>query len=76
MILLLLLLLLSGEMGFFDIILEGDIMQIVTTISTNLPNWSRFGHFIEGIQEQSLLLWSFRVSNVRKEANSAAHMLC
>jgi hypothetical protein len=38
MILLLLLLLLSGEMGFFDIILEGDIMQIVTTISTNLPN--------------------------------------
>jgi hypothetical protein len=60
---------------FFDIILEGDAIQIVTAIFTDLPNWSRFEHFIDEIQEQSLLLWSFRVSHVIRKANSVAHTL-
>jgi len=70
-----------GDMGrfffffFFDIILEGDAIQIVTAIFTDLPNWSRFEHFIDEIQEQSLLLWSFRVSHVIRKANSVAHTL-
>jgi ribonuclease HI len=68
-------LLFSKEIGFFDAILEGDALQIVTANSIESPNWSRFGHFIEGIKEQALLFRSFSVSHVRREANSAAHLL-
>jgi hypothetical protein len=68
-------LLFCREIGLFDIILEGDAMQIVTTISTDLLNWSRFEHFIEGIKKKVLLLRSFRLFHVRRDANSTAHML-
>lgn len=39
-------LLFSKEIGFFDVILDGDALQIMKS-----PNWSKFGHFIEGIKE-------------------------
>jgi hypothetical protein len=65
----------TREIGLFDIILEGDTMQIVTAIFTDLSNWSKFGHFIEGIKEEVTSLRSFRVIHTRKEANTAAHIL-
>jgi hypothetical protein len=65
----------SSTIFLFDIIPEGDAMQIVTSISTYLFNWSRFGHFIEKIKEEVMSLWSFRVVHTRREANSVAHTL-
>jgi hypothetical protein len=68
-------LLFRKEICFFGVILEGDALQIVITISMESPNWSRFGHFIEEIKEQALLFRSFSVSHVRREANSASYLL-
>jgi hypothetical protein len=36
-------LLFSKEIDFFYVILDGDALQIVTTIFMESPNWSRFG---------------------------------
>lgn len=40
----------SQEMGFIDLILEGDALQIVKAINLNMENSSSYGHFVEGIQ--------------------------
>jgi hypothetical protein len=71
-------LLFSKEIGFFfffNVILDGDALQIVTTIFMESPDWSKFGHFNEGIKQQTLLFQSFSVSHVRKKANLASHLL-
>jgi hypothetical protein len=31
------------ELGLYNIILEGDVLQVVKTMSSNVHNWSRFG---------------------------------
>jgi hypothetical protein len=39
------------EMGFFDIILEGDALQVVNVVNMGSLNWSKMGHLIDGIKE-------------------------
>jgi hypothetical protein len=71
-------LLFSKEIGFFfffNVSLVGAALQIVTTIFMESPDWSKFGHFNEGIKQQTLLFQSFSVSHVRKKANLASHLL-
>jgi hypothetical protein len=38
------------------------------------PNWSRFGHLIEGIKKQALLFRFFSVSHERRETNSTSYL--
>jgi ribonuclease HI len=38
------------EMGFYDIILEEDALQIVDVIKATCNNWSSFGHIVDGIK--------------------------
>jgi hypothetical protein len=57
----------SKEVGFFDVIFEGDALQIVQEINTVLPSYSNCGHFIEGVKQE---LGSFRSYYVTREARS------
>jgi hypothetical protein len=62
------------EAGFFDIILEGDALQIVLEINSGSPSLSRFGHFIDSINRE---LSSFRYAkfvHVPRELHSATHV--
>ncbi len=45
----------------FDIILEGDALQIVIKVNSKIPQMSKFSHFMEGIKQG---LGSFRSSCV------------
>lgn len=42
---------LCREMGFLDIILEGDALQVFNAVNMVAKNLSRLGHFIDGIKE-------------------------
>jgi hypothetical protein len=48
-------------------------MQIIKVIFTNLSNWSRFSHFIEGIKEEVRSLRPLRVVHMKRKVNSATH---
>jgi hypothetical protein len=37
------------EVGFYDIILEGDAKQVVDDVNSRTPNQNVAGHFVEGI---------------------------
>jgi hypothetical protein len=37
-------------LGFVDIILEGDALQIVNAVKATSNNLSKFGHIVEGIK--------------------------
>jgi hypothetical protein len=37
-------------MGFSDIILEWDALQIVNAVKTTINNWSNFGNIVDGIK--------------------------
>lgn len=66
------------EVGFFDIILEGDALQIVLEIkliNSGLPFLSRFGHFIDSINRELSSFRSTKFVHVPRELNSAAHVL-
>ncbi|XP_062170937.1 uncharacterized protein LOC133876697 [Alnus glutinosa] len=61
--------------GFFDIILEGDALQIVKKVNSNSSSMHSSGHFIEGIKEELGTFRSFSVVHVRREENFATHTL-
>jgi hypothetical protein len=63
------------DMGFFDIILEGDTLQIVLEINSSLPSLSRFGHFIDSINRELSSFRSAKFVHVPRELNSATHVL-
>lgn len=63
----------SKDMGLFDIILEGNALQIIKEINSTNINLSRYGHFIDGIKTELSFFRSFRVMHERREANSDTH---
>jgi hypothetical protein len=42
------------EIGLFDIVAEGDALQVVKEINLATSNLSRYGHFIDGIKTHIL----------------------
>jgi ribonuclease HI len=63
------------DLGFFDIILEGDSLMVTKALEGKGENWLKFGQIVE---DTKLLLRSFQhwsISHVRREANGAAHGL-
>lgn len=65
----------SREVGFYDIIMEDDNLQIVNAINIEAKNWSRFGHFVEGIKDGMRIFRSSSFVHVRRDANSTVHGL-
>jgi ribonuclease HI len=65
----------SRDMCFNDIILEGDALQIVAAVQTDSQHWSRFGHIVDGIKLGLSQLRSWQINHVKRDANSAAHVL-
>jgi hypothetical protein len=59
----------------FDIILEGNAIQVVKEINSDSQPLNRFGHFIEGIRSALSSLRSFHVVYVRRETNLVAYFL-
>jgi hypothetical protein len=60
---------------FFDIILEGDALQIVLEINSGSHSLSRFGQFIDNIKHE-LSYFNFVIFvHVPRELNSVAHVL-
>jgi hypothetical protein len=43
---------LCKEMGFIDIVLKGDALQIVNAVKVTGNNWSMFGHIVDGIKAE------------------------
>jgi ribonuclease HI len=42
----------SKEVGFFDVIFEGDALQVVQEIQSTSPHACNFGHFVESIKQE------------------------
>lgn len=66
---------LSKEIGFNDIILKGDTLQIVNAVKAEGNNWSKFGHIIDGIKLGLCQLRSWRIKHVKRDANTTAHTI-
>jgi hypothetical protein len=60
---------LSKEIGFNDIILKGDALQIVKAIKATFNNWSNIGHIVEGINIGLRQMRSWRIEHVKRDAN-------
>ena len=63
------------EVGFSELILEGDNMTVMKSLISLKPNWSPLGHTYEEIQCISTGLRSFTVSFVKHSTNTVAHAL-
>jgi ribonuclease HI len=48
------------EVGFLDVMLEGDASQVIREVNSGPPILSRIGHFVESIRrEVKFLLFNF-----------------
>jgi len=65
----------SKEVGFFDVILEGDAAKVINEINSEPPYSSRIGHFLENIHIEKGCFRSVLFSFIPRECNSAAHNL-
>jgi hypothetical protein len=54
----------KSKMGFYDLIVEGNVLQTINAINTKHKNWSQFEHIVDGIQECMWLLRSCRIKHV------------
>jgi hypothetical protein len=60
---------------FYDIILEGNAMQIVNAVKAKDKNWTKYEHSVDEIRESLLQLRSWRTDHMKKDADSAGHGL-
>jgi len=65
----------SKEVGFWDVIFEGDAAQVVKELTTHSLSFSKVGHFMESIQveKQHFQLAIFQA--IPRVCNMAAHTL-
>jgi ribonuclease HI len=63
------------ELGYTNVIFEGDAMQVIKAIEMNGQCMSSYGHMIECIREELRNLENASFTHVRREANNAAHTL-
>lgn len=63
----------SCELGYSQIILEGDALKIVQALDKGGWNWSIYGHFIEETRGVLNNLQNWKVHHVRRNLNCAAH---
>jgi hypothetical protein len=65
----------SLGMGFLDIIMEGNALQIVKEVNSDAPCLSNYGHFVEEVKSGLSSLRSYSFVHVKREVNLAAHGL-
>jgi hypothetical protein len=65
----------SKDIGFFDVIFEGDALQVVREINSDPPYASHIGHFVESIKHELVLFRSSCVGYAPRETNIATHNL-
>lgn len=64
------------KMGFQNIILEGNALQIVNAIKVTCNNWSSFGHTVDGIKMELRQLQSWRIElHVKRDANIVVYTI-
>jgi ribonuclease HI len=63
------------EMDFFDIILEGDSLNVVKAVGESEASWKPFGLTEEDIKIVLGSLRSWKINHVKRGANQAAHGL-
>lgn len=42
----------SKDVGFFNVVFEGDALRVIREANSEPPLFSRSGHFIEGVQQK------------------------
>lgn len=65
----------NGEIGFFDIILEGNALRIMKKVNFATPCFSSSGHFIKYIKLDLGSLRTSSVEHVKRKANLVEHGL-
>jgi ribonuclease HI len=65
----------SKEVGFWDVIFEGDAAQVVKEIKSNSSSFSKVGHFIESIYLEKQYFQSTKFQAIPRSCNMAAHTL-
>ncbi|XP_062174656.1 uncharacterized protein LOC133879872 [Alnus glutinosa] len=63
------------EVGFFDVLFEGDAAQVVADINSKISHLSKYGHFVESIRSEIQFSRLANFVHVHREANMAAHVL-
>ena len=63
------------DAGFSELMVEGDNSVVMSTISSNKPNWSRLGVIYDDIRYLAAGLSYVSFSCIRHNANSVAHLL-
>jgi hypothetical protein len=63
------------EVGFYEIILEGDTKQVVNDVNSRTPNHDVTRHFVEGIIMDMQGLGQVFISHVGRDANNVVHLL-
>ncbi|XP_028067455.1 uncharacterized protein LOC114270203 [Camellia sinensis] len=63
------------DLGFYDIILEGDSLDIVKALREDVKLLSEYGHLVSQVAAASQLLRCFQVCHVGRMGNMLAHGL-
>jgi len=63
------------EVGFFDVVFEGDAQTVIKEIDSQPPHLSRIGHFIESIASVRQQCRNSNFVYVHRSINGAAHVL-
>ncbi|XP_075655242.1 uncharacterized protein LOC142625480 [Castanea sativa] len=63
------------DIGFSELVIEGDNAAVMTSLSSPGPNMSRLGHIVHDIQWMATGFRWVYVSHVNRDANSVAHLL-
>jgi len=63
------------DVGFFDVVFEGDAAQVIAEINSNSSHLSVSGHFVESIGNEIKHLRTIIFIHTHREANMAAHMM-
>ena len=63
------------ELGWHNIILEGDAKQIVVAINSDTSMWSKYGQLVDEPRHLLHTLYRWKCSFISREANEATHKL-
>jgi ribonuclease HI len=66
---------LSKDLGFQDVILEGDCLQVINAIKDRDQAWSPYGQIIMDVRVVLNSRRSWITSHVKRDSNKAAHEL-
>ena len=62
------------DVGFSKLVIEGDNVAVMSSLSHGGPNLSRLGHVVQDIQWLTTGLRWAQFSHVKRSANSVAHV--